>query len=229
MELNQQYLSKRSQNARVMSSKASSKMLNMNESKDKEQQDQLNLFVHKFTLKEKKLSKFNKELQRRNKDRVEKRTMHMSMVYENQKHLRNDFKERQQQIEEKHTSIDRATTLSQQSRQRHLLLRQERENLRMNDTVKNLERQKWLQSQQKARVFEKHLKITDKLGQMKYSRLKRQEFSRMANEMRVMRKTDQMSIITSASGQTRGNFSSTQPHSQTVQATMFNRNLQKTQ
>ena len=47
------------------------------------------------------------------------------------------------------------------------MLRQEREILRQTDAQKNLERQKWQMEQQKAKIMEKHMKMSEKLNQMK--------------------------------------------------------------
>ncbi len=92
----------KSQNARVMSSRHNSKMAEIQEKREKQQQDDLNKFVHQFNQKEKKMQKFSKEIQKKNKERSDKKMMHRSHVSENQKHLRMDMREQHQAIEERH-------------------------------------------------------------------------------------------------------------------------------
>ena len=67
------------------------------------------------------------------------------------------------------------------------MLNQEKKNLKANDARKNLERQKWAQEQQKLKIMEKHMKITDNVKSMRDGRAHLMEYSRIANELRIQK------------------------------------------
>lgn len=70
------------------------------------------------------------------------------------------------------------------------MLNQEKKNLKALDAQKNLERQKWAKEQQKMKIMEKHMKITDNVKSMKDGRAHLMEYSRIANELRIQKSVE---------------------------------------
>lgn len=78
-----------------------------------------------------------------------------------------DNKELGMEITEKLEKHSRMLSEHHANRVRGIMLKQERESLRLSDTQRNLEVQKWQQEQRKMQVWEKHARMTDKLIKMK--------------------------------------------------------------
>jgi hypothetical protein len=71
------------------------------------------------------------------------------------------------------------------SNKKSILMKHELHNLKVVDTQKNQERLKWQSDQKKLKVLEKHIRIENKIDHIKQGRAHMQEYSRIANELRI--------------------------------------------
>ena len=77
------------------------------------------------------------------------------------------MKEGADAILKKQREASKALQEFSRDRARNLAVKRERELLRTQDTKKNQELQKWQMDQQKLKILEKHMKISDNLNQKK--------------------------------------------------------------
>lgn len=196
MDLKNFSLQQRKEFAQNATSRCSSRLDNLIESREKKDQDSLNLFIHHFGVKEKKLSKFQKAELKKQRERHAKKEQKWKAAADGIKDRREaDHRDGAEAILKKQREASKALREYSLDRARNLAVRKEREHLRTQDTKKNQEIQKWQMDQQKMKILEKHMKISDNLNQKKQRKHHMQEYARIANQMRVDRVQESKSNI----------------------------------
>jgi len=116
---------------------------------------------------------------------IEKRGTHLEKIDVNKKDLDYRIQEKNDNKNERLKKIDQQLQKNKQEFERKIMLRQEREHLKIQDAQRNIERQKWQREQQKIKIMNKHQMIQDRVDQLKETKLNISEFSRISNQIRV--------------------------------------------
>jgi hypothetical protein len=169
----------------LLSSRSDSKLSELSEQRERESLVRLNNYLTASSKRERQLQKFAKEQLKQRREKSAKSSEKFLTVSQNLQHLRSDTRELEFAIQQKQRHIQNAINSNQRQRLRNVMLRQEREHLRLGDTQRLQQLKEWQLEQRKARVLSKHLQLTANLHSAKQREKQRQEFVRQANHLRL--------------------------------------------
>lgn len=139
-DIKSKWLAEKTKTAQYFAEQANDKMFKVRQERDLQDQERINSFVRKKIKHENKIAQNQKQKNAAKQHLLTKKQMHFEVV-------QNNLKNNEQDIEEQNEKLDRkikvATENLEQNKntfKRNMMLRQERENLRMLDAQRNIER-----------------------------------------------------------------------------------------